>query len=530
MRCPLREGPGEQKSDARAQGNNPRFPWEPSTAMLTYRLNGTTKAPASNRSGPLKYRRAAPARQSSQHHGAPSHERRPIADLGFGLPAESAMRSSLIGTAIARRMGVTDAEVADVLYTGLLAHLGCIGFAHETAAVFGDELAMTRAVARTNIADPDDIVRSFVPTVTAGMAPARRDAIVAFLISSAGERFGERFNVASCEVGRDVARRLGLSAGVQRGVYEVLEWWNGHGGFRALNGKRSRCRLGWSRSVRSQHTSPARVGRRPPSSRSGPGPVAPSIRRLWRRSLATQQRSSVGWRAATHGTWCLRSNLHPSTPSPTGACSPAYSPTWSISSRHTCSGIPPTRRTSPLQPASGSGSAADRFGSCTWPRCSMTSAGSGSQPVSGTGKGYCRRRSGNRCGCTPYHSERILATSPALTELAPVVGMHHERPEGSGYYRGCRNPTIPMAARVLAAADRFQTLTQRRPHRAARPAEQAAEVLGLVARGLSNREIAGQLGISSRTAEHHVQHVYSKIGVSSRAAAALFAMEHGLLS
>ncbi len=153
-----------------------------------------------------------------------------VANLGFGLPAESAMRSSLVGTAIARRMGVTDAEVADVLYTGLLAHLGCIGFAHETAAVFGDELAMTRAVAQTNIADPDDIVRSFIPTVTTGMAPARRDAIVAFLISFAGERFGERFNAASCEVGRDVARRLGLSAGVQRGVYEVLEWWNGHGG------------------------------------------------------------------------------------------------------------------------------------------------------------------------------------------------------------------------------------------------------------------------------------------------------------
>ncbi len=60
--------------------------------------------------------------------------------------------------------------------------------------------------------------------------------------------------------------------------------------------------------------------------------------------------------------------------------------------------------------------------------------------------------------------------------------------------------------------------------------DREVEVLGLVARGLSNREIAGQLGISSRTAEHHVQHVYSKIGVSSRAAAALFAMEHGLLS
>ena len=54
------------------------------------------------------------------------------------------------------------------------------------------------------------------------------------------------------------------------------------------------------------------------------------------------------------------------------------------------------------------------------------------------------------------------------------------------------------------------------------------EVLRLVARGLSNREIAERLVISSRTAEHHVQDIYLKIGVSTRAAAALFAMEHGL--
>ena len=54
-------------------------------------------------------------------------------------------------------------------------------------------------------------------------------------------------------------------------------------------------------------------------------------------------------------------------------------------------------------------------------------------------------------------------------------------------------------------------------------------MLRLVARGLSNKEIGQQLVISRRTAEHHVQHVYAKIGHSTRAAAALFAMEHDLL-
>jgi DNA-binding NarL/FixJ family response regulator len=127
---------------------------------------------------------------------------------------------------------------------------------------------------------------------------------------------------------------------------------------------------------------------------------------------------------------------------------------------------------------------------------------------------------------------------------------------------------------VLAAADAFQTMTQRRPHRealnvgdAAKGLREAArsgkfdadavaavvetagqrmerrrelqpagltnreiEVLRLLARACSNREIAEQLHISRRTAEHHVQNTYVKIGVASRSAAALFAIEHDLLS
>jgi HD-GYP domain-containing protein (c-di-GMP phosphodiesterase class II) len=173
----------------------------------------------------------------------------------------------------------------------------------------------------------------------------------------------------------------------------------------------------------------------------------------------------------------------------------------------------------------------------------------------------------------PYHSERILARSRVLEPLARTAGMHHERLDSSGYHRGAAGAQVPAAARVLAAADAFQALTQDRPHRrglapeaaAAALAEEAragrldpecvravleaagqapprirtvwpaslsdreVEVLRLVARGLSNRAIAERLSVSPRTAEHHVQHIYTKIGASTRAAAAMFAMEHGLL-
>jgi DNA-binding NarL/FixJ family response regulator len=59
--------------------------------------------------------------------------------------------------------------------------------------------------------------------------------------------------------------------------------------------------------------------------------------------------------------------------------------------------------------------------------------------------------------------------------------------------------------------------------------DREVEVLRLIARGRSNREVAAQLFISAKTVGRHVENVYAKIDVSSRAAAAVFAMEHHLL-
>ena len=174
----------------------------------------------------------------------------------------------------------------------------------------------------------------------------------------------------------------------------------------------------------------------------------------------------------------------------------------------------------------------------------------------------------------PYLSERILSHAAALAPLAALAGAHHERLDGSGYHRGSPAALLPPAARILAAADAYQAMTQdaappagaaargrgpatlgrgrqrpaRRRRRALRPgrgraraarpppawpaglSEREVEVLRLIARGASYKEVAGRLSISPKTAEHHVAHIYAKIGVSSRAAAALFAMEHNLLA
>jgi DNA-binding NarL/FixJ family response regulator len=55
-------------------------------------------------------------------------------------------------------------------------------------------------------------------------------------------------------------------------------------------------------------------------------------------------------------------------------------------------------------------------------------------------------------------------------------------------------------------------------------------VLGLIAQGLATKQVARRLGISPKTCDHHIQRVYAKVGVSTRAGATLFALEHGLLS
>ena len=128
-----------------------------------------------------------------------------------------------------------------------------------------------------------------------------------------------------------------------------------------------------------------------------------------------------------------------------------------------------------------------------------------------------------------------------------------------------------MPARLLAAADAYHTMTEPRPHRDAQSPVRAAELLGeevrggrldadavaavlttagqqvprvprpaglthrecevlvLLARGLQTKQVARTLGISVKTADRHIQNAYRKMGVSTRAGAALFAMQHGLI-
>jgi DNA-binding CsgD family transcriptional regulator len=171
----------------------------------------------------------------------------------------------------------------------------------------------------------------------------------------------------------------------------------------------------------------------------------------------------------------------------------------------------------------------------------------------------------------PYLTSRMLSRAQALAPLAAVAASHQERLDGSGYHRGLRAEALSIAERILACADALAAMLEPRAHRVAlspasaaaqlrrmaadnlldgraaeavigasgqparRPpqwpaglSEREVEVLRHAARGLVNKETARHLGISERTVAHHLQHIYDKIGVSTRGAAALFAVQHGL--
>jgi HD-GYP domain-containing protein (c-di-GMP phosphodiesterase class II) len=172
-----------------------------------------------------------------------------------------------------------------------------------------------------------------------------------------------------------------------------------------------------------------------------------------------------------------------------------------------------------------------------------------------------------------YYVERIFSRPEPLKRVGLVASMHHERMDGSGYHRGASGAVLTNPCRILAAADAYHAMLQPRPYRGALTPEDAAreinadvaagrldpvaaqavleaaghsaggarsggpagltarecEVLALLATGVPNKGIARELGISPKTVGNHVEHIYTKLGTTNRAGAALLAMQHGIV-
>lgn len=496
-----------------------------------------------------------------------------LADLGFGFHAGESLRSGVLAAGFAHALDLPAADVRAAMYTALLHHIGCTGYAHETAARYTDEFALNAAASRFDFTTRD-MFATFLPMLTHGRPPLERVRLMVGEFTG-GKRFGQDYTTATCEVGRDTARRLGLPDTVQRAVYHVYEVWHGGGDPSGL--------------AKDAIPLAARIARLTGvaalfDTLGGADLAVDAVRRrggfMLDPDLAAQftTRAHDLLRALNAGD--PADLLLAAEPEPVATVPPWELPTVAAAFGDLADLKAPhlhghSRAVATLAKDAGPlvglsppvvrdleiaallhdiGRVA--ISSTVWEKPGKLTAGEWEQ-----------------VRLHAYHSERILAGSPALTPLAQIAGRHHERLDGSGYHRGCAGAEIGMPARVLAAADAYQAMTQPRPHRPAlnpgdaerelerdahagrldadavaavlaaagrpiavmrkeRPAglsDREVEVLGLLARGGSNAQIAERLVISRRTAEHHVQHIYTKIGVSSRAAAALFAMEHDLL-
>jgi HD-GYP domain-containing protein (c-di-GMP phosphodiesterase class II) len=494
-------------------------------------------------------------------------------DLGFGLPPESAMRACLAGTRLARAHGLSEDEVRDSFFTSLLLHVGCPGFSHETAALFGNELVISRAVALMNLADPADYESILIPEATKGLSANRRRVVTERLIRE-GDAFGKQYDTASCEVGSWVARRIGLGPGVERGLFEVGEWWNGDGAPRGLREEAI------APSSRVAHLAADAVAV------DAVGGSELAVAALRRRAASVLDPALVETFAANVSeildrSGDPRSRLLEEEPQPVSERGLDELPALAA----VFGDVGDLKFPSLHGHSSGVATLAVGAAQCLRLDARTSTDIQVAGHLHDLGRlavtneiwekpGPLTSAEWEQVRMHPYHSERVLATSGTLEHLAPLAGMHHERLDASGYHRGCSGREQPVAVRVLAAADVFQAMTQDRPHRARLSAEHAAEelvhearagkldgecvaavleaagqtrprshdlrpaglsereieVLRLVAIGFSNPEIAEQLVISRRTAEHHVQHIYGKVGVTSRPALALFAMEHGLVA
>jgi DNA-binding CsgD family transcriptional regulator len=491
-------------------------------------------------------------------------------DLGMGFPFEHGLQTTLIATRLADTLGVDPATASEAYYASLLSHAGCTTDAHLTAEVFGG--ALTTNFNPVMYGPPRQVFVGLLRSLPDPGGPAlARAAQAARRLPRMARAAGPQF-AAMCEVGRMLAEGVGLPPSVQGLLAYLMARWDGKDPLGAAKGE------GIPLPMRIVHVAvdaafqrllggeehAARVVRRNAGHGLDPEVAAcladnaPKILALdreasaWEEALAgeprphlTLEREAIERALAAMGNFAdLISPYLTGHSAAVAELAAAAAPRCRIDA-------PEALRRAALVHDLGRVA----IGARTWQRPGPLSADEWEQ-----------------VRLHPYQTERVLSRSPFLAALAPVAGAHHERLDGSGYHRGCRGAELPVPARVLAAADAYQAMREPRPHREPLAPERAAEILGeeasggrldadavaavieaagqraprierpagltereaevvaMLARGLQTKQVARALGISAKTADRHVQNAYGKIGVSTRAAATLFAMEHGLVA
>jgi HD-GYP domain-containing protein (c-di-GMP phosphodiesterase class II) len=490
----------------------------------------------------------------------------------MGFPFEHGLRSTLIAMRLADRLGVDRETRWQTYYACLLSHAGCTTDAHVTPEVYGDSL--------TTHFHP--VMYGSGREVLAGLIRALPDPESAGPVRAvqAARRFPRMVRetrphlAAACEVAGMLADRLGLSRSVRGLLAHLVERWDGHGPLRRAKGEEIPLpmrivHLAVDAAFQLLLGDQERVVRlvRERAGHAFDPQVAACLAGDADRILALGTQGSV-WEETLacepHPRLLLEGEALDRGLAAMGNFADLISPYLAGHSAGVAG----------LAEAAAGRCRIDEGGVVVLRRAALVHD-LGRVAVDARiwqKRGPLTADEWERVRLHPYHSERVLMRSEFLAALASVAGAHHERLDGSGYHRAAVGADLALPARLLAAADAYHAMTEPRPHRepiapdraAEILAEQAsagrldadavtavaesagqraprierpagltareAEVVGMLARGLHTKQVARALGISVKTADRHVQNAYRKIGVSTRAAATLFAMEHGLVA
>ncbi|MGH7922645.1 MAG: HD domain-containing phosphohydrolase, partial [Candidatus Dormibacteraceae bacterium] len=493
-------------------------------------------------------------------------------DLGLGQPMEHVLRMCVLALSLAERFGLNESERSVVYYVALLAWVGCCADSFEQARWFGDDIAARADYYPTDLVGANK-ARFVVRHVGAGKAPVRRaGTALEFLL--AGHTAIQAMRGTHCVIAADLAGRLGLGEAVRGALHQVFERWDGRGDPGRLGG------TAISLPVRIvQLADVVEVFHRDggieaavavAQERSGKqfDPQVADCLCANAGELLAPLAATTTWDAVVEAQPGLR---RPLSQEELDAALEAIADFADLKSPYT---MGHARAVADLaaEGARTYGLGEDevrvvrRAGLVhDWGRLGVSNAIWDKR----TALTALERE---RVRLHPYLTERMLSSSPALAPLGALAAQHHERLDGSGYPRGLKANMLAPPARILAAADFYRAKLEPRPHREAHSSAEAAaelraeakegrldgevvdavlraaghertrrperpagltsrevEILRLVARGLLNKEIARRLEITPKTVGNHVEHIYAKVGVSSRAAAGLFATEHGLL-
>jgi HD-GYP domain-containing protein (c-di-GMP phosphodiesterase class II) len=496
------------------------------------------------------------------------------ADLGMGQPMEHVLRQSMIALGLAERLGLGADEREAVYFGSLLAWVGCHIDAYEQAKWFGDETALKRDARLVDLSRPGSGQMFFARRLGADRPlPQRLGMVPGFL--GGGRRAAASMLETHWRASDDLMERIGLDQLVRDTVEQCFERWDGRGAPKGAAGAEilvTARLINLADVVEVFHRAggvdaAVAVARERAGTQFDPELVATFTAAA--AELFAELEAAEPWQAVTGAEQSSRYLLaHDRLDLGLEAVADfvdVKSP-WTIGHSRGVARLTETAAgvygldaddTTQLRRAA----LVHDLGRLGVPNSIWDKPG----PLSPTELERARMH--------VYLTERMLAASPALAPLAGIAGQHHERLDGSGYPRGLTGGDITPAGRILAAADSYHARLEPRPHRPAQRPDQAAtelradvragridgdaaeavlaaaghptrkrrarpaglterevEVLRLLARGMSNKEIAAQLGISPKTAGAHLEHIYAKLGVNNRALAGLFAAKHGLIA